>query len=163
MGRHTTSTSYVTPYNTAGTEQPEAPGADANVNGRGVRTLTNGVTYFYPLGGQDTSVMSAHCQWDAAIIITSIAIETCNFPDGSSGVEWYDDNAGEWIDEDPTTAFVGVDGAGVTVTNGVVAAAGGAQGGCMFHFADNGARRTRLKVVVGATGGEIRVATWGKD
>ena len=159
MGRHPISTSYITPIKSDGVVQVES----ATEFGRGAFTLASGTTYFYPLGGQDSPFLSAHCQWDASIIITSITLEDCNFPDGTSGVEWHDDAAGEWIDEDPTSAFVGTDGAGVTVTNGVVAVAGGAQGGCLFHMADTGARRTRLKVVVGGTGGEMRVAAWAKE
>jgi hypothetical protein len=129
--------------------------------GRGSFTLASGATYFYPIGGQDCPVVSAHCQWDAAIVLTSITVEDCNFPE--SEVDSWDDAAGEWIDEDPSAAFVGSDGAGVTVTAGVVDVSGGAQGGCMFHVSSNGARRTRLKVVVGGTGGEMRVAAWGKE
>lgn len=157
MGRHPASTSYVTPFVTTGTEQAQS----AAEFGRGTFTLLTGVTYFFPLGGQDAPFISAHCQWDASIVITSITVEDCDFTEAD--IPWYSDNAGEWIDEDPSTAFVGTKGAGVTVTSGVVAVAGGAIGGCMFHIADSGARRTRLKVVVGGTGGEMRVATWGKE
>lgn len=157
MARHPTSTSFVTPFVSTGTEQVQS----ATEFGRGSFTLLTGVTYFYPIGGQDTPTLSAHIQWDAAIVITSITIEDCNMPE--SEVHWYSDNAGEWIDEDPSTAFVGSDGAGVTVTNGVVAVAGGAAGGAMIHMDGNGARRTRLKVVVGGTGGEVRVASWAKE
>lgn len=157
MGRRTASTSYITPYNTAGTEQVQS----AVEFGHGSFTLVNGTDYFYPLGGQDSAFISAHVQWDASVVITSITVEDCDFPERD--VAWYSDNSGEWIDEDPSTAFVGSDGAGVTVTNGVVAVAGGAQGGCLFHIADSGARRTRIKISVGATGGEVRVASWAKE
>lgn len=157
MSRHPTSTSYITPIKSDGTVQDPS-----NVEfGRGAFTLVTGVKYFYPLGGQDAPTLSAHVQWDASLVITSITVEDCNFPD--SEVAWHADAAGEWIDEDPASAFVGSDGAGVTVTAGVVAVAGGAQGGCMFHISDTGARRTRLAVVVAGTGGEMRVAAWGKE
>lgn len=157
MGRRNISTSYITPIKSDGTTQVES----AAEFGRGSFTLASGTTYFYPVGGQDAPILSVHVQWDAQIIITSLTIEDCNFPD--SDVDWYDDAAGEWIDEDPSSAFVGTDSGGATVTNGVVAVAGGSQGGCMFHLADTGARRTRLKVVVAGTGGELRVASWGKE
>lgn len=159
MGRRTMSTSFVTPYKSDGTLQVES----ATDFGRGTFTLAAGATYFFPIDGQDTPTLSTHIQWDAAIAITAAKIEDSNFPDGTSGVEWFDDAAGEWIDEDPTTAFVGTVSAGTTVTNGVVAHTAGAAGGAMFHIADSGARRTRLRVEVGATGGEVRVATWGKE
>lgn len=161
MSRRPTSTSFITPIKSDGTVQTES----ATEFGRGSFTLASGTTYFYPLGGDDASMMDAHCQWDASIVITSITVETCSFPPGvnGGGVEDHDDAAGEWIDQDLPTAYVGTDGAGVTVTAGVVAVAGGAQGGCNFQISDNPARRTRLKVVVGGTGGEMRVASWGKE
>ena len=87
-------------------------------------------------------------------------VEDCCF----APIEVSDHNtvAGTWLAEDPTDAFVATDGAGTTATNGVVAVAGGTAGGAMWHV-DTAARRTRLKVVVGGTGGEVRVATWGKE
>lgn len=157
MTRSTISTSFITPIKSDGTVQTES----ATEFGRGSYTLATGVTYYYPLGGQDALDVSAHLQWDASIIITSITVEDSNMPD--SEVTWYSSTAGEWIDEDPSTAFVGTVGAGVTVTAGVTAVAGGALGGAMYHVSDTAARRTRIKVVVGATGGEMRVASWGKQ
>lgn len=157
MGRATNSTTFSTPVIATGTVQEPA----ASVFGRGTFTLLTGVTYFFPLGGQDAATISAHVRWDASIILTSITVEDCNFPE--SDVPIYNDDAGAWIDEDPSTAFVGSDGAGVTVTAGVIAVTGGAQGGCMFHMDGTGARRTRLKVVVGATGGAMKVGTWAKE
>jgi hypothetical protein len=113
----------------------------------------------------DAEMVSAHLVYDAAIILTSVTVETCDFPpemvtdyaDGATGTA----TAGYWIDEDPSTAFVGTRGG--TVTNGVLAVAGGAQGGARWNVADNAARRTRLRVVVGATGGEVSCAAWGKE
>ena len=153
--RHPISTSYITPIKSDGTEQV----ASASEFGRGTFTLAAG-TYYYPLGGQDSPVQSCHFQWDATIAITSITVEDCNMPE--SEVPNYSTVAGAWIDEDPSTAFVGTVGAGTTVTNGVVAHTAGAAGGCMFHIADTGARRTRLAVVVG-TEGDIRCSAWGKE
>lgn len=155
--RRTNSTSYITPYKTDGTEQTQS----AAEFGPGTFTLLANTTYLFPLGGQDAKVVSAHLQHDATIAITSATIEDSNFPD--TDVDWYSTSAGEWIDEDPTTAFVGTVGATTTQTNGVVAVVAGNIGGAMWHFADKGSRRTRLKVVVGAAGGEVRVATWGED
>jgi len=155
--RHTCSTSYITPIKSDGVVQEQS----AVDFGRGSFTLVAGATYFYPLGGQDAPYLDAHCQWDAALILTSVTVETCGFPE--SEVSYYSDDAGEWIDQDPATAYVGSDGAGVTVTAGVVAVAGGAQGGCNFQMSGSTSRRTRLKVVVGAIGGEMRTASWGKE
>ena len=155
--RHPTSTSFITPIKSDGVEQTES----ATEFGRGSFTLTAGATYYYPIGGQDCPNLSAHMHWDAAIVITSITVEDCDMPPGEVS-DYVASTGGQWIDEDPAAAFVGVKGAGVTVTSGVVAAAGGALGGCLFHIS-TGARRTRLAVVVGATGGEMRCAAWGKE
>jgi len=167
MGRRTTSTSYITPIKSDGTVETE----DGTEFGRGSYTLASGTRYFYVIGGADAPFNSIHFQWDASIIITSLTVEDCNFPpvargDGAGGagdVSDFSVAAGDWIDEDPSTAFVGTVGAGVTVTSGVVAVAGGAQGGCMFHVVDTGARRTRVNMLVGGTGGEARCAVWAKE
>jgi len=161
MGRKTTGSTYVQPYKADGTLETE----DGTELGRGTYTLASGTTYYFPLGGADTPVSSVHLQHDAAVIITTATIEDTNFPGrGPDGdVTDYSATAGHWIDENPSTAFVGTVGAGTSATNGVVAVTGGNAGGAMWHVADTGARRTRLAVVVGGTGGEVRVAVWGKE
>ncbi len=157
MGRHPISTSFITPVKSDGVVQTES----AVEFGRGSYTLASGTTYFFPLGGQDTPIASAHLQHDAAIAITSATVESCNIPETESSN--FDDTAGTWFGWAPTTAYVPVDGATTTATNGVVAVVAGNPGGAMWSVADLGCRRTRLKVVVGATGGEVRVAGWGKE
>lgn len=161
MSRQTTSTSFVTPIKSDGTVP--AQGADSNFsNGRGVYTLEAGALYFFPVGGQDAATLSAHFQWDAEIILTSITLEDSDMP-GNDVSDYASSAAGSWIDEDPPGAFVGTKGAGVTVSAvGVVAVAGGAAGGCRFDI-ETAARRTRFAVQVGATGGQMRCATWGKE
>jgi hypothetical protein len=146
---------YVTPLQTDGTFlSPEAP--------KGRYTLSAGTTYYYILGGADAPFLSAHViGYTAGLVVTSITVQDCDAHElevlDSSGV------VGEWIGEDPSTAFVGVDGTGWTVTNGVVAVAGTGVGGAMFHVAETGAARTRLTVVVGGTGGSVMVSAHGKD
>lgn len=154
--RHPISTAFITPIKSDGTLQVES----AAEFGRGAFTLTNGVTYYFPVGGQDSKIVAIHLQHDAAIAITSATVEDCCMPPGD--VTDYSTSAGEWIDEDPSTAFVGIVGATTTATNGVVAVVAGNIGGAMWHVT-TGARRTRLKVVVGGTGGEVRVASWSKE
>lgn len=163
MGRHPSNKGYLTPKKqTDATDAPASgsvPAAYPSTSSRGWFTLAAG-TWLIPLGGQDCPIHSAHCQWDANFVATGITVEDCDAePADVSDVSVF---AGDWIDEDPSTAFVGTVGAGVTVTNGVVAVAGGAAGGCMFHIADTGARRTRLRVVVG-TQGIFRCSSWGKE
>ena len=157
MGRHPNSTSYITSYSAAGAEQVQS----ATEFGRGAFTLAANTTYMFSLPAQDVPVLGVHLQHDAAIAITSATIEVCSFP--PSEVSDFSDGAGEWFGLAPTTAYVPVDGATTTATNGVVAVVAGNIGGAHWDIADIGARRARLKIVVGATGGEVRVATWGKE
>lgn len=145
----------------------KSDGTTPTKKGFGTFTLEALATYYFPIPCADASVISAHLGWPgSALVITSATVEDCNLPEGSTsgGVTAYDATVGNWIDEDPTTAFVGVSGTNVTQSNGVVAASGDASGGgAMFHIADSGARRTRIKVVVGATGGDIFCACHGKE
>lgn len=121
-------------------------------------TLSSGTTYYYYLGQspKESPYQSVHVKWDNAAILT-ISVEDTDFDD----VTAYDATAGNWLHEDPTTAYVAASGG--TPTNATVAVAGGTAGGCLFHLGQNGALRTRLKVVVGGTGGVVRVAMNAKD
>ncbi len=133
---------------------------------RGVYTLTALGTYYYILGGPDASVISgtltAYASAAAAngLIITSATIQDCDH--GELDVTNFSSTVGEWIGEDPTSAFVGADGTGWSATNGVLAATGAGLGGARFNIAETGAYRTRITVVVGATGGPLRVSSHGK-
>lgn len=157
MARHPASTSYITPYKSDGVEQV----ADGTDFGRGAFTLVAGATYYYPLGGQDSPFMSIHAQLDASIVITTMTVEGCDFP--PSDVDVFDNGAGEWMAKSTNGMLCTVEGAGVSNTSGVVDTTGGAQGGARWDIFNHGARRTRLAVVVGATGGELRVASWAKE
>lgn len=123
------------------------------------QTLASSSTYYYDLMGNDAPLSSVHALWDASIVITSMEIEDTNCPE----VALASTTAGQWITEDPSDAYVAVEGAGVTATNATVAATGGAIGGAMWHLGNDGALKKRLKVVVGATGGVMRVQTHYKS
>jgi hypothetical protein len=111
-----------------------------------------------PLGGGDRSLSSVHFLADAAIVLTSIEIEDSNLPDA----ELTSTTAGEWIKEDPTGGYVAKVGAGVTVTNLTISKTAGAIGAAMVHLGNAAAKRERAKIVVGAAGGVLRIATHGK-
>jgi len=146
---------YVTPIKSDGTE----PAQDG---GRGVFTLASGSTYYYILGGGDASFISGtFTGYDAAAIITSATVQDTDH--GELDVTNLNAVVGDWISEDPSTAFVGADGAGWVVTNGVLAVAGGAVGGARFNVAETAAARTRIAVAVGGTGGKFRMSANGKD
>lgn len=150
---------YVQPIDSTGA--PVAQG-----DGRGVYTLTAGQTYYYILGGPDAPIVSGHFTAYASaaaangLIITSATVQDCDHDERD--VPNHSAVVGEWVAEDPSSAFVGADGTGWSATNGVLAATGAGLGGARFNVADTAAYRTRVAVVVGATGGPLRVSSHGK-
>lgn len=147
--------SYVQPLKTDGTfVADEAP--------RGRYTLSASTTYYFLLGAEDAPFHGVQItSYTAGLVITSATIQDCNHDE--QDVANQSSIGGEWIPETPSTAYVGVSGTGWSQTNGVVASAGSAVGGALWHLGEASAKRTRLAVVVGGTGGSIRVAAWGKD
>lgn len=132
--------------------------ADAGADGY---TLIAGQTYFAKLGGANAGQISAHVKWDALVILT-ISVEDCDFP--KDQVTDLDNVAGNWIKEDAYPPVQGqAVGAGAVFTQKTLGVAGGAPGGAMFHVGPTGAKRNRLRIVVGGTGGKVRVATFGKE
>lgn len=150
--------SYIQPITSAGV--PVDPSSESTfLTARGVYTLAAGTYYFVlPIG--QAQVCDVHLTHDAAAAITSATIETCSH--AKTDVTDYSTVGGEWIDQDPSTAFVGTKGANTTATNGVVAVTAGAAGGASWQISGVGADRMRLAVVV-ATQGEVRLSFCGKD
>jgi hypothetical protein len=136
-------------------------------------TLANGTTYYFPFGAQrspvpaETPLVSVQLRWDASIIAT-ITVETTLFPAtfqggdprGPAQVSDFETTAGFWLQQNASTAYVPATGG--TPTAMTVAVAGGSAGGCEFDLGNLGARRGRIKVVVGGTGGVMRCAVHGK-
>ncbi len=140
---------YLPVYHSDGTKQP-----DHNNNGV---VLANGTTYYVPFGGEASTLNDVHIQWDAAIILTSVEVEfSCN-PD----VNPWTGTAGEFVKNNLVGAFGSLQASSGTVTALTLAVAGGTAGGAVWNVAV-GARRGRLKVVVGATGGRMKFTTNGK-
>lgn len=161
MGRKPTRAGgrYIPPLQTDGTELTAQTGV-------GIYTLVAGTTYLYIIGGDDAPFQSVQITgYDAGLVITSATIQDTNHQELE--VANKSTTVGEWINERPTTAYVGADGTGWSVgsgaTAGVVAASGAGIGGALWHIAETGSARTRLIVVVGATGGKLRVSCNGKD
>lgn len=151
---------YIQPITSAGVAVD--PSAESTwATGRGVYTLTAGATYFFvlPIGG--ASMADIHLTHDAAIAITSAEIETCGH--GRSDVSDYSAIGGEWMTQNPSTAYVAVEGATTTATAAVVAVVAGNAGGADWQISGAAAPRMRLEVVVGGTGGEVRLSFTGKD
>lgn len=151
---------YVTPIDVADGSEATAAGP------HGRYTLTAGHTYVYVLGGLDAPIHSFHLTgYTAAAILTSATPQDCNHHelDVTDIADAAATKVGQWITENPTTAYVGTNGAGWVATQSVLAVAGGAVGGAMWHLADDGANRHRILVVVGGTGGDFTGAAWGKE
>jgi hypothetical protein len=146
---------YITPIDTSG-----APVALEAPHGRYV--LLANTTYLFIIGGEETPFTSVELtSTSSAMVITSATIQDTNH--SSQDLTDFDTTVGMWINEDPSTAVVGVDGTGWSATSGVVAAGGTGVGGAMWHLVGTGAFRTRLAVVVGATGGPVMVSAHGKN
>lgn len=126
------------------------------VGAAGVATLASSATYYYPVGGESSPLNSVWIKWDN-VLNAVFTVEDTNAR--SEDVTSYDATAGNWIQENPSTAYVGVTGGAVsslTITVALTTA-----GGCLIHLGNTGARRTRLKVVV-TTGGVVAVGCHGK-
>lgn len=149
---------YIQPITSAGALV--APSSDSSFRtARGVYTLAAG-TYYFVLPVGQAQVCDIHLTHDAAIAITSATVETCSHAE--SDVTGFSTIVGEWMDQDPSTAFVALKGATTTHTNGVVAVVAGNAGGASWQISGVGADRMRLAVVV-ATQGEVRLSFCGKD
>ncbi len=161
MSRQTTSTSYLTPKSSAGVEPTVGSDAAFGDNMRGVFTLVLDTTYYFDLGGADASLLHLMMQGDASVIITSATLEETDLSQTEAPL--ISDVSGQWfaVHTDRITAVA--EGTGWAVTSDVGSTSGGTQGGFAMNVIDQAARRTRLKVVVGATGGEVRVCVWGKE
>lgn len=141
-------------------------------------TLAPATTYYFPFGAQhapvpaEVSLTDVQVRWDAAAILT-ISIETTIFPStrqagdprgGTPLLTDFDTTAGFWLPQNPPTAYVPVVGGtvGSGATAMTVTVAGGTAGGCEFDLGNLGARRGRVKIAVGATGGVTQVGVHGK-
>lgn len=123
-------------------------------------TLAAG-TYYYVLGGSDSPIHSFQLTgYTATSTITSGTPQDCNH--GFNEVPDHDTTTGEWMTEDPTDAFVAVDGTGWSHLVGVIAKDATAVGGAMWHFSGDGAARHRIVLVVGVAG-DFRGSAWGKE
>lgn len=114
-------------------------------------------TSYYGLGGDASLIQHVHFKWDATFVAV-ITFETSNFKDLNVAVAGA---AGDWIQENPTTAYIGSTPAGLA-TNMTITVPGGTAGGASVHVGNLGSRCLRTKVVC-ATGGQLRIAAAGKE
>lgn len=140
--------------------------------------LVAGTTYMYGLSASDSPTVAIHVKWDAAIIITRLTVEESCLPrflnsgagGGAPDIIDTSQTKGDWIIWPLPATNVslisddGSVGAGTyTPATGILATTGGTGGGAMFHLPDQATPRLRVTVVVGATGGVLRVGEGRKD
>lgn len=147
-----------------GTKVPQEPGVGAKL---GVGT------YYFDVSIPDGPTSSIHMTWDAVLAATSINFQDSNLPaykgaggaatDKDSGADVaINDNAnGNWVTQDPSTAYI-PSGSGYTITNMTVAVTGGTANGTILDIGNVGSRRGRIKIVV-TTGGFFRCYPHGKN
>jgi hypothetical protein len=107
------------------------------------------------------SLQSVHIL-TGALIAGTFTIETTNFPQtGPAGaVASWDETVGNWVKEDPSSAYVARVGTGWTITNLTLVKTAGAAA-AMIHLGNLGAKRCRVKAAI-TTGGTVRVIAHGK-
>ena len=141
---------YLPPMKTDGTFLTEV------ANNPGQYTLVANTTYLYVLGAYTSKIMGLQITgYDSGLVITSATMQDTLHSEIE--VLAKSTTAGEWVPETPTT-YVAATGTGWSATNSVIAAAGSGLGGGVWHVANSAAHRLRLSVVVGATGGKLRVS-----
>jgi hypothetical protein len=117
---------------------------DSRIAKQGIQTVT---TSFYGVGGDASIIQSVHLRWDATFAAV-ITFETSNIVGLDPTVAGV---AGEWIQENPTTAYIGATPAGLA-TNMTITVPGGTAGGAMVHVGNLGSRVMRVKVVCSVQG-----------
>jgi len=127
-------------------------GVKLELDGNGYATLIAATTYFFELPAELAvkPLQSFSAQWDAVIVMTSLSPQDTNIGDATS----FADTLGAWLTQNPTTAYVPA--LGGVATQAVVAVAGGTAGGATWNLS-LGSGRKRIKVIVGATGGKLRI------
>jgi len=141
-------------YDGSGVKRDPAP--------TGFVTLTVDTHYFELVGARDGDPLSVQIITDAAIAGT-FTIETSNgvadgFPDAVSS---WDETVGDWVKENPASAYIATVGTGWTVSALTITKTAGT-GAAMIHLGNIGARRCRLAAAI-TTGGDVRVMPFGKD
>lgn len=114
-------------------------------------------TSYYGVGGDSSIIQSVHFKWDNAFaaIITFETSNITGIDPTAAGV------AGQWIQENAATAYIGSTPAGLA-TAMTVTVPGGTPGGFMAHVGNLGSRVMRMKVVC-TVQGVIEIWSAGKE
>lgn len=134
----------------------DTPAVASPSDGAGFYTLGVG-TYYVDLSIFDATYLSAHMRWNAALAAT-ITFWCSDFSKVDASLT--DTTAGNWIQEDPSTAYIPA-GTGYTIANMTITVAGTDAGGTRANLTGYAAGRIRARIVV-TVAGVIRVAHFGK-
>jgi len=104
-------------------------------------------TSYYGCGGDASIIQSIHLKWDI-VFAAVITFETTNNPGADPTAAGA---AGLWIQENPSSAYIGSTPAGLAV-NMTITVPGGTAGGAMVHVGNLGCRMIRTKVVCSVQG-----------
>lgn len=146
---------------------PFAPQRDGSAKGC---TLTAG-TFYFELGGSEaplaseTPLAGGYLQWAAAVAGVA-TIESGMFPakeggQGGANTDTTSFSSTGWVQQNPTTAYVPVSGAGNSSTAATVTLGGTNAGECEFDVGNVAGRRLRIKLVL-TVGGLVRCGANGK-
>lgn len=131
----------------------------AKAGPHGVYTLASSTVYYAEINVQTSPCESIHLQSSSALVGT-VTVETSDF--GTTDVSSVSTTAGDWIQQNPSAAYVATAGTGVTPTALSIAfAGGGSGGGAQINLTGLAPARLRLKLDI-TTGGTIRIAHSGK-
>lgn len=121
----------------------------------GAATLSSGTVYYVPVGGEVATTESFQLWFDNAIAFTA-TLEDTNFE--PSVVADYANDV-KWVPENPSGAVAATTG---TPSNATLTVAAGTAGSGMWHIGNSGALRTRWKISVAGTGGQVMVRWFQK-
>lgn len=131
----------------------------------GLVTLTAATFYFEIPLTESGRLQSVHIV-TGSLIAGVFTIETSNLPQGFPGVAalgaapTWDETVGNWVQENPSSAYVATVGTGWSVSALTLTKAAGVAG-ALIHLGNLGSKRCRVKAVI-STGGTVRLVPHGK-
>lgn len=144
-------------FNNTGVETAPSPA--------GLVTLTAATFYFEIPLTESGRLQSVQIVTGSAIAGV-FTIETSNLPQGLPGTTalgaapTWDETVGNWVQENPSSAYVATTGTGWSVSALTLTKTAGVAG-ALIHLGNLGSKRCRVKAVI-STGGTVRVVPHGK-
>lgn len=149
----------MTRYSSYNVQPVKLDGTKPVMDANGYATLVAGQTYVYPVAEADADKIGFEVAYDGAIVATVTMEDTYH-----REVADTENAGGHWVQQNPTSAYIAVSPAGTaTPTAATLAVPGGtAAGAAEWSMEGLDSERQRIKVVVGGTGGVLRVTERGK-